>query len=91
MLSGSFADQLDQLPMSCEAGSSATEAHVRHQRPTIVTGHNLGGALATLFVMENGASTSSTFVPCALLLRLVSVTPNSCAPSISFPSTPGES
>ena len=29
------------------------EAAVRTKRPTIVTGHSLGAALATLFVMEN--------------------------------------
>ncbi len=55
--SGSFADQLEQLAISREAerGASPAEAQKgpRRQRPTVVAGHSLGSALATLFVMEN--------------------------------------
>lgn len=39
-LAGSFADQLEQLAL-------------RRERPTVVTAHSLGSALATLFVLEN--------------------------------------
>jgi hypothetical protein len=55
--SGSFAEQLEQLAISREAvrGSAppSAEGRARPQRPTIVAGHSLGAALATLFVMEN--------------------------------------
>jgi triacylglycerol lipase len=57
--SGSFADQLEQLAISREAdrgpGPPSAERRARPQRPTIVVGHSLGAALATLFVMENDA------------------------------------
>ena len=66
---GSFAEQLDQLAIAREmargVGRSADEA--RRPRPMVVTGHSLGSALTTLFVMENGTkhkfdiSTSCTF------------------------------
>jgi predicted lipase len=66
---GSFADQLDQLAVARETArgvrKSADEA--RRPRPMVVTGHSLGAALATLFVMENDAkhkfdiTTSCTF------------------------------
>jgi Lipase (class 3) len=56
---GSFADQLEQLASSRERerGERAPllEGRTRCTRPTIVTGHSLGAALATLFVMENGS------------------------------------
>jgi predicted lipase len=53
--SGSFAEQLEQLAISREAerGIAPAVAGTRVRRPTVVTGHSLGSALATLFVMEN--------------------------------------
>ena len=57
--SGSFAEQLEQLALSREAErgvvASYAEGRPRPKRPTMVTGHSLGAALATLFVMENDA------------------------------------
>jgi hypothetical protein len=52
---GSFAEQLEQLAISREVarGFARPTAETRRQRPTVVTGHSLGSALATLFVMEN--------------------------------------
>jgi hypothetical protein len=54
---GSFAEQLDQEVRSREAarGQAAPEGRTRRHRPTVVTGHSLGAALATLFVMENAS------------------------------------
>jgi hypothetical protein len=56
---GSFAEQLDQLALSREAerglAEPKTEGLARPVRPTVVTGHSLGAALATLFVLENHA------------------------------------
>jgi hypothetical protein len=55
--SGSFAEQLEQLAKSHEAEiglvRAMAPAATRPPRPTVVTGHSLGSALATLFVMEN--------------------------------------
>jgi hypothetical protein len=53
--SGSFAEQLEQLAISREVarGVAPQAGTGRRQRPTVVTGHSLGGALTTLFVMEN--------------------------------------
>jgi hypothetical protein len=55
--SGSFAEQLEQLAISREVergfAAPSGEARSRPQRPTVVTAHSLGAALATLFVMEN--------------------------------------
>jgi hypothetical protein len=57
--SGSFAEQLEQLAISREAerglAAPSEDGRTRQKRPTIVTGHSLGSALATLFVMENDA------------------------------------
>jgi hypothetical protein len=57
--SGSFAEQLEQLAISREVerglAAPSVERPERPQRPTVVAGHSLGGALATLFVMENHA------------------------------------
>lgn len=54
---GSFADQLEQLAISREEERGEriplAEGRTRPVRPTIVTGHSLGAALATLFVLEN--------------------------------------
>ncbi len=54
---GSFADQLEQLAISRERERGEriplTEGRTHPARPTIVTGHSLGAALGTLFVMEN--------------------------------------
>ena len=56
---GSFAEQLEQLALTREAARgvapSATMELGRRQRPTVVTGHSLGAALSTLFVMENAS------------------------------------
>ena len=56
---GSFADQLDQEAASREAErrprAPLAEGRSRPLRPTVVTGHSLGAALCTLFVMENHA------------------------------------
>jgi predicted lipase len=56
-LTGSFGDQLEQLALRREAErgvvSEFAEGRTRRERPTIVTGHSLGSALATLFVIEN--------------------------------------
>jgi hypothetical protein len=55
--SGSFAEQLEQLAISREAerglAAPLAEGRARRKRPTILAGHSLGAALATLFVMEN--------------------------------------
>ena len=58
--SGSFAEQLDQEATSREDDRAArsearpaVERHGHRARPTVVTGHSLGAALATLFIMEN--------------------------------------
>lgn len=55
--SGSFAEQLEQLAITREAERGVTRlaAEARRQRPTVVAGHSLGGALTTLFVMENAS------------------------------------
>jgi triacylglycerol lipase len=56
-LTGSFGDQLEQLALRREGErgvvSEFDEGRSRRDRPTVVTGHSLGSALATLFVLEN--------------------------------------
>jgi hypothetical protein len=56
-LTGSFADQLEQLVVRRETERGVVHefavGRTRRERPTIVTGHSLGSALATLFVLEN--------------------------------------
>jgi hypothetical protein len=55
-LSGSFGDQLEQLAQRREAERGVDRqfapGRTRRDRPTVVTGHSLGSALATLFVIE---------------------------------------
>jgi hypothetical protein len=66
---GSFAEQLDQVATSRELarGKRRRVDEPRPPRPMVVTGHSLGSALATLFVMENASkkkfdiTTSCTF------------------------------
>jgi hypothetical protein len=54
---GSFAEQLDQVAVIRETsrGLAPRVAGERERpaRPTVVTGHSLGSALTTLFVLEN--------------------------------------
>lgn len=52
---GSFAEQLEKEVRAREAerAGAPLTAEKRGPRPTVVTGHSLGAALATLFVMEN--------------------------------------
>jgi hypothetical protein len=56
-LEGSFAEQLDKLHGRLEQVTARKalmlEKKARPQRPYVVTGHSLGAALRTLFVMEN--------------------------------------
>ena len=56
-LTGSFGDQLEQLALRREAERGVVRefasGRTRRDRPTVVTGHSLGSALATLFVLEN--------------------------------------
>jgi hypothetical protein len=53
---GTFAEQLEKEVLSREAersGTAAVTGRERRRRPTVVAGHSLGAALATLFVAEN--------------------------------------
>ncbi len=56
-LTGSFGDQLEQLALRRESERGVARElaadRIRRNRPTVVTGHSLGSALATLFVLEN--------------------------------------
>ncbi|NYF81004.1 lipase family protein [Granulicella arctica] len=61
-LTGSFAEQLDQLAVRSEIKRGVVRefaaGRTRPERPTVVTGHSLGSALATLFVLENSVTQS---------------------------------
>ena len=55
-MSGSFTEQLEQLADSLEEPTVQMQIRAKTARPPrsfVVTGHSLGAALATLFVMEN--------------------------------------
>lgn len=52
-LTGTFAEQLDQLATHEEAHLGITQKSAASDgRPTVATGHSLGSALATLFALE---------------------------------------
>jgi Lipase (class 3) len=55
-LTGSFGDQLEQLAVRRETERGVVrefaQGRTRRERPTVVTGHSLGAALTTLFVLE---------------------------------------
>jgi len=57
VMAGSFGDQLEQLADTLEEPGIQEQIRmrkeVRPRRSFVVTGHSLGAALATLFVMEN--------------------------------------
>ncbi len=93
--SGSFAEQLEQLAISREAARgvapSAAEGRGRPQRPTVVTGHSLGSALTTLFVLENADKHKFDISTCAHLLLRVLATGSSREYLMGCPSIRGGS
>jgi predicted lipase len=70
-LTGSFADQLEQLALRRETergvANEFAEGRTRRERPTVVTGHSLGSALATLFVLENSVKQKFDISLCSTL------------------------
>jgi hypothetical protein len=66
IFTGSFADQLDQLANTRELarGARRSLAEPRPKRPMVVTGHSLGSALTTLFVMENDSKHKFDIAAC---------------------------
>jgi hypothetical protein len=81
--SGSFADPLEQLANSREAArrvyQSAAEGPGRRQRPTVVTGHSLGGALTRTrpFVLGNSPKHKFDITTLCTFARRASATGNS--------------
>ena len=70
-LTGSFGDQLEQLALRREAERGVAhefaEGRTRRERPTVVTGHSLGSALATLFTLENSVKQKFDITLCSTL------------------------
>ena len=64
---GTFAQQLEKEVLAREAersGRAMAPGQKRRRRPTVVAGHSLGAALATLFVGENEAEKNFDITTC---------------------------